>query len=141
MLTVATIQSGIPYGPNSAGKCYISLFKHRGCGDPYEKTVWCKEISPEMEYATFCFSDENNIIDNKGNLWGFRDDGREVLGQNGEVFCKFPVTSNVSDPWHGYPVSPAESVNDIPPPKVVQEWITRGVVSRLFGRRIQRRKI
>lgn len=94
-----------------------------------------------MEYGIFCTADSRDWSDEDGNYWGVHSAGRTPLGVRGERLCKFPKTSNPNDPWHGFPVSPQNGGGDVPPDALVESWITAEVVSRVIGRRIQKRKI
>lgn len=134
--------AGISFGPNSSGKMYISVFYHRMTGKRYRKNTWCATVSPSMEYDIFCTADDGSWQDSHGHYWGLRAGGATQLGSRGERLCKFPCTSNVSDPWHGFPVSPMyEGDKDAPSDDFVERWIDMGIVSKTIGRRIQRRKI
>lgn len=132
--------SGISFGPNRSGKTYLSLYIHRGTRA--QKHQWSVNVSPSREYDIFCSADEGNWKDTQGHYWGVYAGGQTVLGSRGERLCKFPRTSNIEDPWHGYPVSPMEEGDkDAPPDDFVENWIATRIVSKTFGRRIQRRKI
>lgn|SRR5262249_8857975 len=137
--TSTATPSGILFGPNGSGKMYMSLYAHRGSNP--RKHQWLSAISPKMEFDIFCIADCSDWRDTTGNYWGIHDQGRTVLGTRSEKLCKFPCTSNSTDPWHGYPVSPSEEGDkDAPPDDFVEKWISTSVVSKVFGRRIQRRK-
>lgn len=130
------------FGPNKTGKFYISIFYHRGTNRLVFKNKWHPDISPFTEYEIFCFADDGNWFDARGHYWGVRERGEAILGCSGERLCKFPKTSNVIDPWHGFPVSPMEDGDDYrPSDDIVEAWIATGIVSKTFGRRIQRRKV
>jgi len=138
---VATI-SGVLFGPNGSGKSYISLYSHRGTGSSRYKHQWVSLIPPLMEFSIFCTADTANWRDPSGHYWGLYNSGATVLGTRGERLCKFPKNTNENNPWHGYPVSPREDGDkDAPPDMFVENWIAHGVVSKIIGRRIQRRKV
>ena len=142
MTTGIVMPSGIKFGPTNKGKWYISVNHHRGAGLQKYKNKWSLSVPPPMEYAIFCSADDGDWRDVQGHYWGVHNQGSTILGCRGEKLAKFPCTSNVSDPWHGYPVSPLErGDNDAPPDDFVENWISTGVISKTFGRRIQRRKI
>jgi hypothetical protein len=128
---------GLVYGPNKSGKRYKSLFYHRNTRR--DKSTW--QITTDLEYDVFCFSDSKNISDNHGNYWGFWEDGKTDLGTDGETVCKFPLNGNTNDPWHGFPVSPLNRAADRLDFHMVQGWIDTKLVSKTFGRRIQRSKV
>jgi hypothetical protein len=134
--------SGIEFGPNHNGKSYISIFYHRGNNRPGLKNKWHADVLPPEEYAIFCHADYEDWFDHNNHYWGVHSSGNTVLGCQGERLCKFPKTSNVSDPWHGYPISPLlNGDDDAPSDEFVEKWIVRGVISKTLGRRIQRRKV
>lgn len=135
-------RDGLIFGPNGTGKKYISLFYHRGSGSPRDKSCWHKDVSPPKEYGIFCAADLKNWVDSRGHYWSMHNKGETVLGTRGERLSKFPYNANHKDPWHGFPVSPLERGDaDAPPDDFVESWIANGVISKTFGRRIQRRKI
>ena len=106
------------------------------------KSKWHPSTPPPMEYDIFCSADYGNWRDLHGHYWGVHSGGATVLGCLGERLCRFPRTSNAGDPWHGYPVSPLENGDDdAPSDDFVENWIRTGVVSKTFGRRVQRRKV
>jgi hypothetical protein len=128
------------FGPNQGGKSYISLYVHRA--ERPHKHRWADEITPETEFAIFCMADAQDWKDDAGHYWAVLEAGRTVLGYRGEILSKFPRNSNNRDPWHGYPASPREEGDkDAPPDEFIEIWISNGVISRVIGRRIQRRKI
>lgn len=100
-------------------------------------------VPPAVEYQLFRTSDSNDWSDTDGHYWGFgHREGRMILGTQKERLCKFPLPSNPTDPWHGYPVSPLlNGDDDAPPDGFVQDWIDNNVISKTFGRRIQRGKV
>ena len=132
--------SGLQFPPTPNGKAYISLYAHRRVG-VLMKSMWHPSVAPQTEYSIFCSSDAGNWRSPDGNYWGIGQGGNLELGTQGQRLCKFPKTSNQVDPWHGYPVSPSESEYDTPPFEFVEAWISESVVSKTFGRRIQRRKL
>lgn len=134
--------TGLEYGPTVNGKMYLSVFKHRGCGNQRHKSMWLNNISPDDEYGIFCSADAHNWNDESRNYWGVLEQGKIILGERGERICKFPCPSNDHDPWHGYPVSPKEKgESDAPPDSLVERWIGDNVVTKEFGRKIQKLKI
>ena len=134
-----TTTAGLEYGPTASGKMYLSVFKHRGGGSRQHKHRW--SISPDAEYGVFYDSDDNCWHDTQLNYWGVLSQG-QVLGEQGERICKFPCTSNQQDPWHGYPASPRDNgLPDTPPDSLIELWITRGIIPKEFGRKIQKLKV
>jgi hypothetical protein len=144
-MSAGTVTSaGIRFGPNASGKLYISLFIHRQTFATLDKSMWHNSVSPQDEYGIFCTADAHNWHDAQGDFWGLLQERGSiiVIGVAGERICKFPLNANERDPWHGYPVSPKlRGDDDSPPDAVVERWIDSGVVTRTFGRRVQRRKV
>jgi hypothetical protein len=142
MTTGNAMPPGICFGPTNSGKMYISVYKHRGSGSSEYKNQWASSVPPQMEFTIFCSSDDGDWYDAQGHYWGVHNEGNTILGCGKERLAKFPRTSNASDPWHGYPVSPLDTgEKDAPPDDLVENWISTGVIPRRFGRRIQRRKV
>lgn len=136
------VASGLLFGANASGKTYISLYQHRGNGSRRHKSIWAQTFSPTDEHALFCFADTSTWQDVSGHFWAVHNGGDAVLGERGEILCKFPANGNVNVPWHGYPVSPADERDaDCPPDDFVEGWRQSGVVSKTLARRIQKRKI
>jgi hypothetical protein len=124
------------FGPNASGKTYVCLAKHRN------KTPGASQwtVQPAIEYEMFCDADAADSVDLAGNYWSVRDGGREI-GTRNERIAKHPATSNSSDPWHGYPASPAyKGAGDMPADNVIDNWRTAGSVSRSFVKRLKRRQ-
>jgi hypothetical protein len=137
----ATI-AGLEYGPTVNGKMYLSVHHHRGSGSVQHKNVWAIDISRDLEYEIFCSSDDNDWHDTKSNYWGVLDQGQTILGGRGERICKFPCTTNDTDFWHGYPVSPKDKgIGDTPPDLLIEKWIEQAIIKKEFGRKIQKLKI
>jgi hypothetical protein len=135
--------AGLLFGPNHSGKKYLSSYAHRR-NNPRDrhKSHWLPSVTPLMEFGIFCSADRASWRDGSGNYWGLHSGTRTILGVRGERLCKFPYTSNATDPWHGFPVSPLErGDNDAPPDTLVDDWVSAGVISRVAGRKIQRRKL
>jgi hypothetical protein len=127
---------GIHFGPTPNGKRYVSLYNHRQANRG--KSVWLKSVRPADEYQMFSDADNYDWYDTRGNYWSLRDGGAEV-GTRGERVAKHPVTTNPTDPWHGYPASPNQKgAGDAPPDPLVEGWLADGLVTRTFARRLQR---
>ena len=90
---------------------------------------------------SFADTEKDGWRDAKEHLWGVHDGGTTDLGLRGERLAKFPHPQNATDPWHGYPVSPQDRQDDTPPDEIINLWIDRGVITRVFGARIRRRRI
>lgn len=137
--------SGMFYGPTATRrKSYLCSSHHRGARRGRDKHEWDRgNVPPAVEYQLFCTSDSNDWFDSNGYYWGFgHREGRMILGTQKERLCMFQPPVNLTDPWHGYPVSPLlNGDDDAPPDDFVQGWIDNNVISRTFGRRIQRGKV
>jgi hypothetical protein len=134
--------NGLLFNANASGKTYISLHQHRGNGSRKYKSRWSQAFGPPHEHALFCLADASTWQDVSGHFWAVHNAGATVIGERGEILCKFPVNGNPNVPWHGYPVSAAnESDGDCPPDDFVESWWQSGAVSKTLARRIQKRKI
>jgi hypothetical protein len=137
---------GIEFGPTTAGSNYISLHYHRGGHRP-DKNFWIPTFPPPEEFSLFDVTEmfADSALDGwraaKRHLWAVHAQGQTILGVRGERLAKFPHPQNAIDRWHGYPVSPQEREDDTPPDELIDLWIERGVIPRVLGRRIQRRKV
>jgi hypothetical protein len=138
--------AGLLYGPRAgSGKRYLCSNHHRGArrGGGHKHEWHPVNVPPFVEYRLFCRADDKDWFDSDGHYWGFGNyQGKMILGTNKERLCKFPLPSNATDAWHGYPVSPMqEGDKDAPPDEFIEEWIAKNFISKVFGRRIQRRKV
>lgn len=130
---------GEEYCCTKSNKRYISFNYHRSITDiKGKKSIWKSSISKQLEFEIFCEADDNNWQDQKGHYFGLRDQGCTPLGNNDERICKFPITSNSSDPWHGYPVGRS---NETPPDSFINKWIKDKIITRTIGKSIQRGKL
>jgi hypothetical protein len=134
------LTAGILFGPTATGKHYVSVFYHRCTARTIFKRCWASSVAPVAEFGIFSDADRSGWSGNGGHYWGIRPGG-DILGTEGERMAKFPRPSNGNDPWHGYPISAAENVDDAPPVKLVVRWIDDGVISETLGKRILRFKI
>lgn len=131
--------AGLEFGPTSSGKTYLSLYAHRG--NHPGKSCWANDLPPPEEYGIFETSDGGGHQDQSGHYWGTRDVRGTALGTRGERLAKFPNPANPSDPWHGYPVSPASGrAAEAPPDDLVEALILSGLVSKALGRKLQKRR-
>lgn len=132
--------AGITFGPTSSGKHYLSAFSHRN-GNPL-KSQWEPGLAPPEEYGIFVRADDSSSCDGEGNYWGVRDEAGGTLGTRGERLAKFPKNDMHTNPWHGYPIATDDGIKaHCPPDVLVRAWIDAGVVTRPFGRKIQRRRV
>ena len=142
MAAFTVVQAGLLFGANASGKTYISCFEHRGNGDCRHKSKWRQTFTPVDEHELFSLADANTWQDTSGHIWAVHNSGATVIGEQGEILCKFPANGNPNVPWHGYPVSPAsERDGDCPSDEFVEGWREAGVVGRTLARRIQKRKV
>lgn len=136
------VTDGLLFAANASGKTYISRYEHRGSGDRRHKSRWCPAFGPANEHALFCVADASVWQDAAGHFWAVHNSGSTIIGERGEILCKFPANGNANVPWHGYPVSPSsERDGDCPPDDFVEGWRQSGVVDKTLARRIQKRKI
>lgn len=90
----------------------------------------------------FVEADVRNWFDSAGHYWSVKDGGATAIGTRDERLSKHPKTQNDSDPWHGYPASPAgHGAGDAPEDNLIERWLGDDVVERPFARRLQRRRI
>lgn len=126
--------------PQRCNQYYISLNYHRcaTCDANRDKGCWAPHIARATEYEIFCMAYVNNWCNSAGDYWSFYQRCETDIGTCRERLCKFPHRSNMTDPWHGYPVSPNMRRGlDAPPAHLVQSWIDAGAVRKVIGRRIQ----
>lgn len=140
MSTGTPTADGLTYGPTAAGTTYISLYYHRGGRKP-DKNYWEPAFTPGEEYALFDHAETEEWSDTQDHLWGIVDGGKTILGLRGEKIARFPAPQNDSDPWHGYPVSPKDRYDDVPPDEVIDRWSDTNVITRAVARRIKKGKI
>jgi hypothetical protein len=91
--------------PTRSGKRYRFYWKHHGMVKGAAQ--WLEDISREEEFGIFAEADDQEIADEKQNLYGIRRRNAVVLelGTRGEKVAKFPATRGDA-PWHGFPVYP-----------------------------------
>lgn len=123
------------YGPTSNNHFYIPVHYHnRTAKKRKDKNRWY--IKENCQYEVFRIADEPYWFCNSNNcLFSIVDEGRIVLGKNGERLAKFPLPSNLTDPWHGWPVSTAE---EKPSEDLLDSWEKDGVITDHLRRKIGR---
>jgi hypothetical protein len=87
---------------------YRYLFSDRHHGHDARASRWDPEMSREEEFAVFDTADFHDLTDDRGRLYGVRNDpdGRILqLGVWGEQVAEFPFARE-NEPWHGYPLWP-----------------------------------
>jgi hypothetical protein len=110
--------------------------KHHGRGGP-RAAQWAEDVSEEEEFAIFDRSDDLDLSDTDGNLYGLR------IGPNGEILvlgtwkqqvAEFP-RAHPGHPWHGYPLGPLKDTRPPHPPvrplprDALQKMVDRGLLS------------
>lgn len=126
-----------------SGKAYRTHPKHRN-GTP-GASQWATSISESIEFSIFEAAEREGWVDGAGNYWGVgvsRNSRPQILGTLSEAYSKHPATSNPSDPWHGYPASPAKKGSgDVPPKDILDTWLARSIISRALKKRIMQWKV
>lgn len=132
------VSDGVKFGPTKSGKIYISLNYHRSNTGRKGKSLWNSDIARKLEFEIFREADKENWRDGDGHYWGLRDQGLTELGTEEQRICKFPHTSNIQDPWHGYPVGRSK---DTPSDDFIEQWIKSGVINKTIGKNIEKGKL
>jgi hypothetical protein len=128
--------SGVHY-LSCSGALYLSLNYHRGSGKGRRgKSIWA--IGRDAECHTFCEAEIGKWSDARANYWAVSVDARVQLGKNGERLAFFDAPVNVTDPWHGYPISgrPGSPTRRRPPDELVGRWLDEGRISYVTYDRI-----
>lgn len=144
------------FGPNKVSHHYESSYHGRNARRGY-KTKWV--ITAYEEYEVFNSADEHAfghcvllssshgvdycwMNDDFSGLYGFKsitEDGKirlALLGENGERFGFFPKIVNITDNWHGYPVSSEKIGNNL-----LKYWLDLNLISPIDYQRALRRKL
>lgn len=134
--------AGIRFGPTAKQKFYISMNKHRGSGDRVHKNMWLvPDVKPQDEYAIFERADDTDSHCAETNhYWGFGSKSGAIIGFRNERLAKYPVPTNASDDWHGYPVTNDEKRpnHGLPGDALVERWISANLIDKEFGLKILR---
>ena len=91
----------------------------------------------------FCAAEANGWRDSRPQLWGLKPNLDEI-GVDGRALAKFPDPTNLTDPWHGYPVSardPKRQLEHTPERTLVDEWRDSGLISAVQAARMKRGKV
>jgi|SwirhisoilCB2_FD_contig_61_10275224_length_763_multi_3_in_0_out_0_1 hypothetical protein len=124
------------------GTPYLSLDAHRSLsGTRHLKSIW--NLSRPDECHVFCAARLGKWADAVGNYWAVAKDGEGNFGDSRERMAFFPVPTNVTDRWHGFPVGRKRGLlfwRD-PPADLVQRWTAQGRISRVTRARIIQRKL
>lgn len=121
---------------------YISLNYHRSVtSTTHRKSIWI--LSRPDECHTFCEAELRSWQDAKGDYWAISEDGKIEFGTLSERVAFFDSPQNVTDPWHGYPVSGRKGMPSRrrPPDIIIELWHSTGWISyvtyaRLIGGRL-----
>lgn len=124
------------FGPTTVGHHYTPIGYHnRVAMHRDEKNKWC--LKRNEQYEVFRLADEGNWLDgDPDGLYSIVDNGREILGKNGERIAFFPKPQNENDAWHGYPKS-NPPISD----GLIERWHDENVIDgivykRLMGHRL-----
>ncbi len=123
--------------PASAIPAYKPAYYHgRSVTSQKHKAKWCIGQNGEYEIFLNGYGAEAFIADGSV-LWHHCGCECEV-GQKGQHLAFFPVTSNDTDPWHGYPVWSDEVGNQH---ALFEKWRVNGVISKQVERRLSKGQI
>jgi hypothetical protein len=131
-------RDGCEYGPTVHGKKYLSLFYHRDKRS-IEKNIW--HIKPDDEYDVFLNSDKHHMYDDSNqDYWGVLEKGKTKIGTRGQRISKFERPKNLMDPWHGYPIFPAEEKkrNALPSDfdDLIAKWMKSNLIAKELGKKL-----
>lgn len=135
-------QAGVRVGPTTLGSFYLARDDHQHYSTP-QRNRWNSQYRPADQFAVLDDAEHHSWRDSSQNLWGVSP-GLPVLGTQGERIAKFPARSNLSDDWHGYPVSaldPGREFLHRPDPDIVTDWHSNGYIDERQRARIKRGKI
>lgn len=123
------------YGPTMRNHYYKPMYYHRRMASPNpHKSIWC--IKEYEEYGVFKLADEENwhCTVEKG-LFSILNKGTYIVGNEDEILSFFWIPSNLSDPWHGFPV---KSGDKRPSSDLLDKWMKDGVIEHSARIRIER---
>lgn len=123
------------FGPTNKNHYYSPAYYHsKNAAYNQNKTRW--SIKKPDEYFVFKLADEENwhcsVWD---GLFSVLEKGKFIVGEGGEVLSFFPTPSNVSDPWHGFPV---KSSSKRPDSALLERWVKEKVIDYSARIRIER---
>jgi len=118
---------------------YQSLYYHRPQSRMRGKSRW--RVSRDDECHAFCESSHRGWDDALGNRWYVDVDGEE-LGTRRERVAFFPLSSNATGPWHGYPVSalPDAVVRKHVPKEILRAWQAENATKRELLAKLWKRR-
>jgi len=134
-------KDGLPFVA-CEGTPYLSLDYHQSSsGTRHQKSIW--SLTRPDECHTFCESRLNAWADSDGNYWSVAAEKSEDFGTRGQRMAFFPVPTNETDTWHGYPIGRKNEQSDPhdPPTDLVQLWRDQGRISRMTRARIIQRQL
>lgn len=137
------------FGPNKIGEYYKPSPKHsRKAKKGKHNTCWLCDKKHEYELflraSDYYMSpvvyvgnaDECRWInDNHKGLYSF-DPGFLELSNEGHRLAYFPLPSNPTDPWHGYPCD-STYIGD----GLIQYWLDKNLISAMAYRRLMKHLI
>lgn len=126
------------FGPTNKNHFYFPVPYHNSTAARRgEKTTWV--LKKNQQYEVFRVSDEGDWICNKcKGLFSILDNASIVLGINEERISFFPTPQNVSDPWHGYPVTSYEyDISD----ELIDKWLENEIIDNRIYLKLLRRQI
>lgn len=119
------------FGPTNEGHYYKPApYHNKTASRKDEKTTWLLKQGEQFE--VFRLADEGHWYAKKpSGLFSILENGKEVFGVNGERIAFFPSPRNSNDPWHGYPVGPGYTPDDI-----ADKWFRNNVIDRIQHNRL-----
>ncbi len=129
------------YGPSPKNSYYYKPNPKHGVNSRNsEGTNWCIKENAEFSVFIHAESHEEHLYCNENNCYfSIIDNGKVMLGQDGQKVAKFPVTSNCSDAWHGYPVR-CITKHDTPSEELLDLMVKAEYITDLTRSRIERGK-
>nr|WP_288210439.1 hypothetical protein [uncultured Dysgonomonas sp.] len=126
------------FGPTSKNHFYYPVAYHNSIAKKkQEKTIWI--LKKNEQYEAFRVSDEGEWVCNKSEgLFSVLDNTNVILDVNEERISFFPTPKNVSDPWHGYPVTSYEyDISD----ELIDKWLEDKIIDERIHLKLLRRQI
>jgi hypothetical protein len=119
---------------------YQALYYHRTNSSNPAKSHW--RLTAADECHTFCESRDYGWTDATGTYWYFSFDGQPV-GTREEVLAQYPAPQNLTDPWHGYPISaaPKAIMKRSVPLSVIDLWSASPGMPKYLENRLRKRQL
>lgn len=141
MLSVNTRNDDGTYGPTKKGKYYLPKLDHRINSTNPIKSKWSINENQELSVFEIAEKPEVELFCKENNCYfSIVNDGKLVMGVDGERIAKFPTPKNKIDPWHGYPTTCTHSYNT-PCDDLLDIMEKQRIISKTTRRRIERKKI